>query len=249
MEYLVNKIKNSKKITVLTGAGVSTASGIPDFRSSGGFWDSEIPREQYISRDYFNYKPKDFWLKYKDIFGIKLENNFLPNEVHDFLKWLEDEGKEVSVATQNVDGLHVAVGSSKVYEMHGTISSATCVKCGTKYGYNKILDELVPRCDKVNKKGKLCNFILKPDVVLFGDLIHHYNDVLDELNESDLFIVMGTSLAVYPVNNLVNYVNMMSNCTSIFLNGESTEKDSLFDYVKLGDLVSLIREIKNEYVK
>lgn len=148
---------------------ISTESGIPNFRSSGGFWKEGENREYYISKCYFERNPKDFWKKYKDIFELKLMGNYKPNTGHLFIKELEEKGKNITVLTQNVDGLHQKAGNQHVIELHGTLQSATCPKCKTKYDITFINQHEIPRCTKENAKGKKCDFILKPDVVLFSD--------------------------------------------------------------------------------
>lgn len=109
-------LKKAEHISVLTGAGVSTDSGIPDFRSKGGIWETDKSREYYMSNHYFQSEPEDFWTKYKDIFQIKLAKKYEPNHTHIFLSELERKGKTVSIITQNVDGLHKKAGNEQVIE-------------------------------------------------------------------------------------------------------------------------------------
>lgn len=225
---LSSRLKEAQTVTVLTGAGVSTESGIPDFRSSNGVWTKDIERTNVISKSYFEYRPKDFWKYYKDIFQIKLMGDYLPNRTHTILKELEEAGKDIRIFTQNIDGLHQKAGSSKVYEMHGSINMATCPKCKNKYDLKHILLEEVPRCTKVNGKGRICNFILKPDVVLFGDTVKYYQECLESIYESEVFLVMGTSLEVYPVNQLPKYVSGATKIHKVIVNKEKTEMDHYF---------------------
>ncbi len=150
---LAQIIKNAKNITIFTGAGMSTESGIPDFRSDNGIYSQEDDVEHYISEYYFHKNPKDFWVKFKRIFSLKLMGNFEPNKGHLFLKELEDIGKNVTILTQNIDGLHHKAGNSNIIELHGTLQTATCPKCKTKYNLKFINEHDIPRCNKTNKKG------------------------------------------------------------------------------------------------
>lgn len=236
-------ILNSNNILIITGAGVSTASGIPDFRSSDILKNFPLSLEQVLSRGFFYSSPKLFWELYKDIFNFKQIMRSEPNEVHNFLSGLEDLDKDITIVTQNVDGLHFKSGSKKVLEMHGNLNTATCPKCKSEYGIDKIIEHLIPRCSKQNSKGIVCNFILSPDIVLYGDKVLHYEDVLSIAFSCDLLLVMGTSLNVYPVNNLVDILYTNKNIKTVFLNGESTLKDNLFDYVEIGNLLDIVSDL------
>ena len=242
---LSSLIEKSKTITILTGAGVSTESGIPDFRSTDGLWTADYSRTEIISKSFFNYKPKIFWKYYKEIFQIKLMGDYNPNSTHLFLKYLEDLGKDIRIFTQNVDRLHQKAGSSKVYEMHGNIHTATCPKCKTQYEREYILSEEIPRCNRTNSKGNPCGFILKPDVVLFGDTVKHYQECLESIYDSQLFLVLGTSLEVYPVNQLPKYVSNASDIKKVLINKDQTEMDHYFNlriYDRLSNVWEQIKE-------
>lgn len=223
---------------------LSTESGIPDFRSQGGLWKTGKNFEYYISRDYYRKDPEDFWRKFKEIFKIKIMGQFKPNRVHDFLKYLEEIGKEVVIATQNIDGLHHKAGSSKVYEMHGTLRKVICRSCGAEYGIEKLLEEDVPRCNKQLDNTYTCNTILDTDVVLFGDRVRYFNHVVSELDDADVFLAMGTSLEVYLVNTLVDYAKYNENCRCILVNREPTKKDYKFHYVIHGELGEVVKRWK-----
>ncbi|TWN32398.1 NAD-dependent protein deacetylase [Bacillus licheniformis] len=147
-------IENAERITVLTGAGMSTESGIPDFRSAGGIWTEDLSRMEAMSRDYYERYPKLFWPKFKELFQMKMTGTYRPNDGHLYLAELEKSGKDVRVFTQNIDGLHLKAGSRHVYELHGSIQTAACPKCGARYGLDHILQEEVPRCNRVNGKGE-----------------------------------------------------------------------------------------------
>jgi NAD-dependent deacetylase len=230
-------IDEASTITFFTGAGMSTESGIPDFRSTGGFYDGDENREYYISNYYYQKHPKDFWKRYKEIFELKLMGGYLPNSGHSFIKDLEDFGKKVFVLTQNVDGLHTKAGSFDVTELHGTIQSATCPKCKTSFDLEFINQHDIPRCPNDQ-------FILKPDVVLFGDEVKSFDSALNKAYAADLFIVMGTSLEVYPVNQIPLYISRSEGIKRVIINKESTKMDDKFHLVfheKIGDV---IKEIK-----
>lgn len=183
-------LEKAKKITVLTGAGASTESGIPDFRSANGLYaDANV--EMYLSRGYYNRSPKEFWKHYKEIFQINTFHQYKPNRGHRFLAELEEQGKDITILTQNIDGLHQLGGSKHVIDLHGTLQTAHCPKCKAGYDLQYMIDHEVPRCEK-------CNFILNPDVVLYGDTLPQYQNAVKRLYETDVLIVMGTSLKVQP---------------------------------------------------
>ncbi|AIE59982.1 NAD-dependent protein deacylase [Bacillus methanolicus] len=245
IKELAQIIKNAKTITIFTGAGMSTESGIPDFRSDNGIYSQEDNVENYISEYYFEKNPKDFWSKFKRIFSLKLMGNFDPNEGHLFLKELEEMGKNVTILTQNIDGLHHKAGNSDIIELHGTLQTATCPKCKTKYDLKFINEHVIPRCNQTNKKGEVCNFILKPDVVLFGGMVQHFEEALNKAYKSDLFIAMGTSLEVYPVNQIPVYLNSAPEIKKAIINKSPTKMDYLFDIViheGIGDTVAKIKQ-------
>lgn len=246
---LAKWIQESQNIVFLTGAGISTASGIPDFRSTGGFWNEGISRETYISRSFFNRNPKVFWEKYKEIFQVKLICQYEPNEGHLFIAELEQQGKNVTVLTQNVDGLHQKAGSTHVLEIHGTLQTAACPKCKTVYNLDYIMQDLVPRCNRQTSKG-VCNFILRPDMVLYGDAVKEFTKAEQLLKEADVFIVMGTSLQVAPVNTLPEYYCLHKargwdkECNMALINREPTEKDHVFPVICHDDIVSAVRSLR-----
>ncbi|KGP71609.1 NAD-dependent protein deacylase [Pontibacillus yanchengensis] len=242
-EAIATTLKKANRIAVLTGAGVSTASGIPDFRSAGGIWEQDRSREYYMSSGYFQEHPVDFWKKYKDIFQIKLVGNYQPNKVHSFLREFEDKGKEVTIITQNVDGLHEKAGNSRVIEYHGSLTTATCPTCGTQYGLSHVMAHDTPRCTTAYG-SHVCNDILKPDIVLFGDPITKHDEAEAIIDQADVLLVLGTSLFVMPFNFLPDYAKYQRNLPTILINREQTAKDELFDYVVHDDLTQAIEEIK-----
>ncbi|WP_138420324.1 NAD-dependent protein deacylase [Aquibacillus sediminis] len=239
LRELTQKIKQANNIVVLTGAGVSTASGIPDFRSTKGIWSQDHSREYYMSREYFFTNPEDFWVKYKDIFQIKLLKDYQPNRVHYFLKELENEGKKLSIVTQNVDGLHREAGSSRVIEYHGNLNTAICPSCGTVYDLDYVMKEAVPYC---NQSG--CGDVLKPNIVLFGDPITKHTEAEAVIDSSQMLLVLGTSLTVTPFSLLPNYASHLK-MPMVIINREPTAADGLFDYVIHADLTETIHKLED----
>lgn len=243
---LAAMIRKANRIAVLTGAGISTDSGIPDFRSTeGAFWIKNASRAQLMSQAYLTGKPKEFWPIFKDIFQVKISNQFEPNYGHTFLKELEDMGKEVKIFTQNVDGLHIAAGSSEVYEMHGTMKTATCPKCKIKHSLEHIRQHDIPRCSRLKNALDRCNFILHPDVVLFGGMIHHYKEAEAYAKKCDLMLILGSSLQVSPVNllPLITADDYYDGKVAI-INRDPTNFDSMFDIVINDSITDTLRTIK-----
>lgn len=222
-ETLARMLNEGRRIAVLTGAGISTDSGLPDFRSKGGIFDNELRVEDILSESYFHAQPKRFWEHFKAIFRFEELHQCKPNAGHLLLKELEEKGKEVVVMTQNIDGLHGKAGSRRVLEVHGTLSTAACPKCKERYGAEAVMGSPVPRCGKDG-------FILKPDVVLYGGRVLHMEEAYESVRQADVFLVMGTSLQVYPVKDLP-YAVERSRTKSVIVNREPTGMDGLFDLV------------------
>lgn len=201
-EKLKEIIQASKTIVFFGGAGVSTESNIPDFRSADGIYEKKTypyPAEYMLSSDFFYANMEAFYDFY---FHEMLYPNALPNPAHTALVRLEKQGKLQSVITQNIDGLHQLAGSKEVVELHGSVHRNYCLKCHTFYSLEDILKQQpkVPRCPK-------CGGIIKPDVVLYGEglkeeMIHK---AIYDIAHADTLIVGGTSLAVYPAAGLLQY--------------------------------------------
>lgn len=224
-----------KKIIVLSGAGMSTDSGIPDFRGKNGYWTSVSPTEP-LSNGFYTRRPKDFWKLYKDLFKIKLTGQHQPNRGHLLIRELE-KFAEVTVMTQNIDGLHQDAGSTKVFEMHGTYKTATCPKCKKVYDLNFINQQDIPRCTRMNAKKRACAFILKPDVVLFGDTIRHWREAEEAVQSADICLIIGTSLQVSPFNLLPELV-ASSGGRLVFINQEGTEQDGRMHEIRKGNITT-----------
>ena len=199
IETLRRWIEESRNIVFFGGAGVSTESGIPDFRSVDGLYNQKYdePPETIISHSYFLRWPEKFYRFYKD---KMLYPQAEPNDCHIALARLEQEGKLKAVVTQNIDGLHQKAGSRKVIELHGSTLRNFCMTCGKSYPVSYILEsEGVPRCS--------CGGMVKPDVVLYEESLHDgdMDRAVAAIRKADLFIVGGTSLTVYPAAGLVEY--------------------------------------------
>lgn len=192
-------VDESRQIVFFGGAGVSTESGIPDFRSVDGLYRQsyKYPPETILSDAFFAENPEEFYRFYK---AKMLCLDAKPNAAHRKLAELERTGKLTAVVTQNIDGLHQAAGSRQVYELHGSVLRNRCRRCGQKYDVSAVIEaEGVPHCG--------CGGIIKPDVVLYGEPLN--SDTLrgasEAIAQADLLIIGGTSLAVYPAAGLVRY--------------------------------------------
>jgi NAD-dependent deacetylase len=192
VDELAGLIRTHQPCVALTGAGVSTESGIPDFRSAGGIWAQYDPYE-VASIDGFRRDPERVWEFYGRRLGVLADTK--PNAAHVALAQLERDGLLQAVITQNVDGLHRAAGSRNVIEVHGTIATASCPRCGRREDPRQLLP--LPRCAD-------CGAVLKPDVVMFGELLDPATiDRATELaRQAALLLVVGSSLQVYPVAGL-----------------------------------------------
>ena len=200
LEQAANLLSNSKHAVAFTGAGISTPSGIPDFRSpQSGLWNKSDPYK--VASIYaFRNSPKDFfnWIRPLAINSESAK----PNSAHLALAHLENLGIIKSVITQNIDGLHHKAGSKNVLELHGTAQTATCPSCGKKH-CRDYFHRTITRGDKFPRCSE-CGKIIKPDVVLFGEALPQdvWNDAYQECLQSDLIIVVGSSLEVSPANSL-----------------------------------------------
>jgi NAD-dependent deacetylase len=198
VESLKSLIKAEGRVVVVTGAGVSTGSGIPDFASVDSVWDAPVPRNVAISLPFYEAAPEMFWECYKKLFAVKTLDTYAPSKAHLFLKELEDLA-EVQIFTQNVDGLHTDAGSSHVVEMHGNAKYLQCVSCSEKYRAAEFWDAVVPVCPS-------CGSRLKPTVVLFGEGSEGYQLLENAYRGVGVALFMGTSLNVAPVSNFPYYL-------------------------------------------
>lgn len=195
-------VSESSNIVFFGGAGVSTESGIPDFRSEQGIYNTVknfgYPPEQILSHSFFMKNPEKFYDFYR---STMIYENAKPNLAHLGLAKLEKQGKLKAIVTQNIDGLHQLAGSKTVYELHGSIHRNYCMKCGKFYPLSTITESKgVPQC-------KECGGIIKPDVVLYEEGLDEeiINNSIKAIKKADMLIVGGTSLNVYPAASFVNY--------------------------------------------
>ncbi|MBQ6206660.1 MAG: NAD-dependent protein deacylase [Oscillospiraceae bacterium] len=204
MKEEVRKLKEwtdeAKKIVFFGGAGVSTESGIPDFRSTGGLYRQQwkYPPETILSHTFYESNPEEFFRFYH---AKMLVRDVKPNDAHKKLAQWEQEGKLLAIVTQNIDGLHQAAGSKTVYELHGSVHRNYCERCGAFYGFDFVYySEGVPHCEK-------CGGRVKPDVVLYEEGLDPkvMNGAIRAIEQADLLIIGGTSLNVYPAAGLIHY--------------------------------------------
>ena len=221
-EQLKQWIEASDNIVFFGGAGVSTESGIPDFRSTDGLYNQQYdyPPETIISHSFYVKKPKEFYRFYKN---KMLFPEAKPNRAHMALAKLEREGKVKAVVTQNIDGLHQAAGSREVLELHGSVHRNYCTRCGRFYSLDDILKaDGVPVCD--------CGGVLKPDVVLYEEGLDQ--DVIQRsveyISRADVLIIGGTSLTVYPAAGLIDYYR---GSKLVLINKSVTSRDGQADLV------------------
>ena len=224
IEKLKEMIDASGRIVFLGGAGVSTESGIPDFRSENGIFKAiseyGYPPETLLSRSFFDRHPDIFFKYYR---GLLMNGDAKPNRAHYALAKLEKQGKLTAVATQNIDGLHTDAGSRNVYELHGSIKRNYCMKCHKFYDDEFIAEsDGVPHCT--------CGGIVKPDVVLYEEGLDYdtLSGAVTHIMRADMLIVGGTSLQVYPAARLIDYYR---GDRLVLINKSSTPYDSRADLV------------------
>lgn len=226
LSTLASWIGESSSIVFFGGAGTSTESGIPDFRSAAGLYltekSSPYPPEQMLSHSFFISKPEVFFDFYR---SKMLHPDAEPNGAHKLLARLEHEGRLSAIVTQNIDGLHQKAGSTRVLELHGSVHRNHCMKCSRPYGLEAILEsaETVPHCP-------VCGGVIKPDVVLYEEELDRrvLTDSIQALSSADLLIIGGTSLTVQPAASLTAYFRGRH---AVMLNAEPTAYDSRADLI------------------
>jgi NAD-dependent deacetylase len=235
IDELIKMIKDSKRIVFFGGAGVSTESGLKDFRSKDGLYNEkyDYPPEVMLSHTFFMTHTKEFYDFYRD----KLNTlNVEPNITHKYLKRLEDSGKLKAVITQNIDGLHEKAGSKNVLLLHGTVYKNHCMECGKEYDAKYVFESAgIPKCS--------CGGIIKPDVVLYEEGLEP--DVVDDsikaISNADLLIIAGTSLVVYPA---ASYIGYFKGKNLVIINKDITPYDARANLViheKMGDIFSKLK--------
>ena len=225
IEKLTLILKESNNIVFFGGAGVSTESNIPDFRSSNGLWNEKLrinfTPEQLVSHTFFMKYPEEFFRFYKNKL---IYPDAKPNAAHIALAKLEEMGKLKAVVTQNIDGLHQAAGSKNVFELHGSVLRNYCMDCNAFYDDKFILESKgIPTCPK-------CDGKVKPDVVLYDEGLDEatIQGLIAAISQADTLIIGGTSLIVYPAAGLINYFRGKN---LILINKSTTSADSKADLV------------------
>lgn len=239
---LKNILDSSSNIVFFGGAGVSTESNIPDFRSAEGIFNIKLNRhftpEQLVSHTMYKKYPEDFYDFYKKHLIYK---DARPNYTHKFLVELERSGKLKAVVTQNIDTLHEDAGSKTVIKLHGSVDSNSCVACGKNYNLDEFLalEDVVPKCTE-------CNNVVKPDVTLYEEMLYEgvFERAIHYISNAETLIVGGTSLSVYPAANLIQYFKGKN---LVLINKQQTNYDYFANLVindSLGKVFKLVDEQK-----
>ncbi|SEP97940.1 MULTISPECIES: NAD-dependent protein deacylase [Butyrivibrio] len=235
VERLKELVESTDNIVFFGGAGVSTESGIPDFRSQDGLYNQKYkyPPEQIVSHTFLTKKPQEFFEFYKD---RMIYQDAKPNKAHLKLAQWEKEGKLKAVITQNIDGLHQAAGSKNVLELHGSTLRNYCLKCGRRYDIDYVINskETIPYCE--------CGGMVRPDVVLYEEGLDM--DVIESavsyIKNADVLIIGGTSLAVYPAAGLIDYY---TGDKLVVVNKSATPRDSQADLVVQGSIGEIFDQL------
>ena len=237
IDQLREMIRSSRKICVFTGAGISCPSGIPDFRSEKGLYQQEsglsFSPEEIISRSFFDRYPEEFFRFYK---SKMLYPQARPNPAHQYFARLEKQGKQVTVVTQNIDGLHQDAGSSRVLELHGSVRRNYCMKCGAFYNGDFVAaSDGIPVCPKDGG-------MIKPDVVLYEEQLDAkvIRQAVEAIRQADLMIVVGTSLVVYPAASFVGYFQGEH---LVLINRTATGYDGRAELVFHEDIIKVIQAL------
>lgn len=236
-ERLQTILDQADKIVLFTGAGFSVPSGIPDFRSAGGVYDGKFAgysAEYMLSHECLVLHPELFFDFYK---SKMIYPDAKPNAAHLFFAELERAGKLLSVVTQNIDGLHQAAGSRRVWELHGSVKRNKCVKCGAQYDEKFVLSAVgVPQCP-------LCGGTVRPCVVLYGESLDAavLDGAVNDIGRADVLIVAGTSLAVYPAAALPDCFNGRE---LVLINKSVTARDSIATFAVRGDVAEIVGNLR-----
>ena len=235
LETLKDWINHSDNIVFFGGAGVSTESGIPDFRSVDGLYNQQYdyPPETILSHTFFRRNTEEFYRFYR---AKMLALDAKPNAAHKKLAQWEQEGKLKAVVTQNIDGLHPAAGSKMVYELHGSVHRNYCQKCGAFYDARYMLESKgIPKCEK-------CGGIIKPDVVLYEEGLDDatMRGAIRAISHADVLIIGGTSLTVYPAAGLIDYYNGNKR---VLINKSVTPMDSRADLLVQGPIGEIFSQL------
>ena len=231
-------LENATSLVVFTGAGISVPSGIPDFRSADGIYNQKsklrYSPEEIISHSFYVSHPEEFYEFYKEKMCYP---NAKPNAAHKYFADLEKKSVNVTVVTQNIDNLHQAAGSSRVYELHGSVHRNYCERCNRLFGLKYVLNyKGVPFCDK-------CHGQIKPDVVLYEEALDEgtITRAISAIMTCDVMVIVGTSLTVYPAAGFIRY---FKGKYLVVINKQETQYDNMCDLVFNEDVVSVVNKIK-----
>lgn len=234
IEQLQKYIDESKRIVFFGGAGVSTSSGIPDFRSQDGLYATkyEYPPETILSHSFFHRHPAQFYAFYKE---KMIYESAQANVVHKKLAEWEARGKLDCIITQNIDGLHQKAGSQRVLELHGSIYRNHCLQCGASYGLDSVLNaQNLPKCN--------CGGLIKPNVVLYEEPLDTVvlERAVEAIQRADMLMIGGTSLKVYPAAGLIRYFRGKH---LVLINKEKTFKEQFVDFFVEGDIAEIFAKL------
>ena len=231
-------LEHATSLVVFTGAGISVPSGIPDFRSADGIYNQKskgnVPPEEIISHSFYEQYPEEFFEFYKEKMCYPQAK---PNLAHKYFAQLEHKGVNVTVVTQNIDGLHQEAGSSRVYELHGNVHRNYCERCNRFFGLEYVLNSHgVPLCDK-------CKGMVKPDVVLYEEPLDEgiISRAISAIMTCDVMVVVGTSLTVYPAAGFIRY---FKGRYLVVINKQATQYDNQCDLVLNEDIIEVIKKIR-----
>jgi len=240
LDAAAEAIATADHVVALTGAGVSTASGIPDFRSDGGIWDQYDPAEFHYSR--FKADPAGFWEQRLALYDSLFDGETVPNAAHEALASLESDGHIDALITQNIDGLHAEAGSESVIEIHGNGQRVACESCGNRRDLAPIREraeggELPPRCS-------VCDGVLKPDVVLFGESLPGpaLQRSREHARDADVFLAVGSSLQVQPAATLPR-IAAREGAPVVVVNLDETGASDVADHEFRADVTELLPDL------
>ena len=233
-------LEHATSLVVFTGAGISVPSGIPDFRSADGIYNQKakinVPPEQIISHSFYEQYPEEFFEFYKEKMCYPQAK---PNLAHKYFAQLEHKGVNVTVVTQNIDGLHQEAGSKKVIELHGSVKRNYCERCGAFYDDKYVTSSKnIPTCSK-------CGGDIKPDVVLYEESLNEedINNAINAIMKADTLVVIGTSLVVYPAAGFIRY---FKGNALIVINKSKTSYDNMCDLVINEDVCKVIEKLNEK---
>ncbi|MCX7883235.1 MAG: Sir2 family NAD-dependent protein deacetylase [Brevinematales bacterium] len=237
LDTLMDLFQKSRSLVVITGAGVSTKAGIPDFRSQTGVYAQEGVNENLFHIEHFRQSPEAFYKVFGPLYQVI--RSAQPTYTHRFLKRMEELGRLKTIITQNIDGLHHKAGSSNVIEIHGHLRQWDCLSCRNSYGLEPWIEETVSRGEVPTCSG--CQGVLKPHVVFFGEYVMGLEKAMQAVQTADLVMVLGSSLVVYPVAGLPGYRD--ENAYFVILNKEPTPLDDEADVVIHGDVDEILQRL------